>query len=189
MRTTHINTTQRAIAYVLLISQLLTSCRWNEAILPSKKQEETTQQEHKQLKVEAAEPHELPIMSHVGTLVQGNLDEENIQRVQPEPFQLDSEKNRLEVPLVSKGNTPTSVELTTDKRHQVVKQIHEPISFKLPIRTQRSPMITDSSHPSTHLTNRRAYMQDREKDQRMEELKLVQPLTDQGQQENCIPAY
>jgi hypothetical protein len=163
MSTPRITAFQRAIVYVLLVSQLLTSCVWNETILPNKKQEETIQQEPKQLKVETLDPDELPIVSDVSTLVQGNLDEENTQTVQPKPFQLSSEKNKLEVPLVSKGNTPTPLELTTDNRHQVVKQIHQPISFKLPSRTQTSPMITDSSHPSTHLTNRRGYMQERKK--------------------------
>jgi hypothetical protein len=45
MSTMHVTTSQRAIAYALLVSQLLTSCGWNETILPSKKQEGTIQQE------------------------------------------------------------------------------------------------------------------------------------------------
>ncbi len=43
MKTTHITAFQRAIAYVLLVGELLTSCTWNTTVLPNKQQEGSIQ--------------------------------------------------------------------------------------------------------------------------------------------------
>lgn len=169
---------RRIIAGILLLNHTLMSCYGNPnpTIEPSK---ETTKVPvltiHPELRLEDSEVQELPIVPYVETMVQGNFEEKPIQTIQSRPIQTDSERNQLTVPLASKENTPTPVQPTADNR-QVVKQTHQPI-VKLPSRTQLPPMIIYPNSQSTEQVHKK------EKQQHMQQLELVQSLTDQEQQE------
>ncbi len=78
--------------------------------------------------------------------------------------------------IIRKENTPTPVQSAADNRQQAEKQIHQPI-LRLPSRTQLPPMIIYPSSQSTEQVH------GKKKHQRMQQLKTIQPLTDQEKQE------
>lgn len=168
---------QRIIAGILLLNYSLMSC-YTPTIEPSKETAKVLviaiHQERRQLdKIENSEVYELPIVPYVETVMQGNFDEESIQTVQPRPIQLDSRRDQLRIPLVSKENTPTPVQSAVDNKHQAVKQTHQPI-LSLPSRTQLPLMIIYPSNQSTDITKDQQHVPGKEKHQRMQQLEPVQ---------------
>jgi hypothetical protein len=171
---------RRIIAGILLLNHTLMSCygNSNSTIEPLKEEAKvpviTINQAHKQLRIDASEVQELLIVPYAEIVAQGNFKEESIQAVQPREIRLDSERNQLTVPLVSKETTPTPVQPAADNRQQVGKQIHQPVSLRLPSRAQLPPMII---YPSSRQSTEQVYHQ------RMQQLEPVQPLTEQERQE------
>ncbi len=138
---------------------------------------------HKQPKAEASEVHELPFVQDVATGIQGNVDEKNLQAVQLRPSQFRLEINQLSVPVASKGNVSTSLQLTTGNKQEEVKPIRQPISLGLSSSTQKTPRITyPSNRPIDYVTQVQHHVQERKKHQRTQQLEPAQPWTDPVQQ-------
>jgi hypothetical protein len=151
MKNIHITTSQRAIAYLLLVSQLLTSCGWNEMILPRKKQERTTQQEQYMAKMKELDLNKEEDRTQV-TLPASILTDDSHGSTGDQPIQ-----NRQELALISDNtdqlfqsskDTPKQLKPKEKKEHpfshanlKPVKQNHRTSS--------KQGMILNTPQPTT----------------------------------------